>query len=148
MKGVQFGRRMLRSREFRARRFGKLRDLRCRQDIRHIHHWRMQCHVSHRKNTGRLRGSHRFAAVMTLVRWVTGHGAAALHALLIHRHGRHAVGELQKQDRDHRQHDECVFPNHLLDSKVIRRLESRNRMRGYSNSYNGRTGSNRFNVLI
>jgi hypothetical protein len=105
---------MLWSREFSARRFGKLQDLRCRQGIRHVHHWRMQCHVSQRKQTRRLRGSHRLAAVVTLVRRVTGPGAAALHALLIHGHGRHAGGELQEQDRDHCQHDECVFPNHLF----------------------------------
>src|SRR2546430_15490696 len=35
-----------------------------------------------------------------------------------------------------------------LDSRVIRRLESRNRMRDYPNSYSGRTGSNVFGVLV
>jgi hypothetical protein len=101
MKCVQFGRRMLGSREFSARRFGKLHYLRRRQEIRHVYHWRMQCDVSHRKHTRRLRGSHRFAAIVTLVRRVTGHGTAALHALLVHGHGRHAVGELQTQQGDH-----------------------------------------------
>ena len=114
MKRVQFGRRMLGSREFSARHFGKLQDPRCRQNIRHVHRWRMECDMSHRKHTRRLRGSHRFATVVTLVRRVTGHGTAALHALLVHGHGRHAVGELKEQDRDDRQHDECVFPNHLF----------------------------------
>ena len=66
MKRVEFWRRMLWSREF-SESVGKFQDLRCRQDIRHVHHGRVQCHVSYRKNTRRLRGSHRFAAVVTLV---------------------------------------------------------------------------------
>ncbi len=114
MKRVEFGRRMLGSREFSKGRFGKLQNLRCRQDIRHVHHWRMECDVSYRKHTRRLRGSHRFAAVVTLVRRVTGHGTAALHALLIHGHSGHTVGELQKQDRGDRQHQECSPTNHLF----------------------------------
>jgi hypothetical protein len=51
MKRVQFGRRMLRSREFSAERVGKLQDLRCRQDVRHVQNRRMQCHVRRRKQS-------------------------------------------------------------------------------------------------
>jgi hypothetical protein len=58
---------MLWSREFSTGRFGKPQNLRCRQDIRNVHHWRMECDVSHRKHTRRLRGGHRFAAVVSLV---------------------------------------------------------------------------------
>ena len=60
-----------------------------------------------------MRRNHRFAAIVTLVRRVTGHGTTALHALLILGHGGHAVGELQKQDRDDREHEKCSSPNYL-----------------------------------
>ena len=100
MKHVQLGRRMLGSREFSARRFGKLQEPQRRQDIRHFDHRRIECDVSRRKHTRRLRGSHRFAAVVTLVRRVAGHRSAALPALLVLSYGGHAIGERQEQDRD------------------------------------------------
>jgi hypothetical protein len=83
MKRVQVGRRMLRSSEFGTRCFGKVEGSLRWQDIRDIHPWRMQCHVRHREHTRRLRGRHRVAAVVALVRGIARHRTAALHALLV-----------------------------------------------------------------
>jgi hypothetical protein len=48
-----------------------------------------------------LRRSHRFAAIVTLIGWIAGHGTTALHALLVLRHRRHAVRKLQTQQGGH-----------------------------------------------
>jgi len=45
-----------------------------------------------------LRGS----AAIVLIALMTGHGTTALHALLVRRHGGHAVGELGEQERGDR----------------------------------------------
>jgi hypothetical protein len=57
----------------------------------------MERHVSDGQYAGGLRGSHRLAAIVTLIGRIAGHGAAALHALLVLRHGGHAVRKLQAQ---------------------------------------------------
>jgi len=60
----------------------------------------------------------------------TGHraGTAALHALLIHGQGGHTVGELQKQDRGDRQHDECGFSDPSI--KTLRWLDGPSQQMG------------------
>lgn len=129
MKRVELRRRMLRSREISGRCRGNRKDLRHRQYIRRDDRWGMQRDVRRWQYARRLRRNHRLAAVVTLVRRVTGHRPAALHALLILGHRRHAVCELQEQHRGYCQHDESGFPSHLL------RLHCdwmRRSMRGYT----------------
>ncbi len=62
--------------------------------------------MSGRQDVRGLRGNHPFATIMTLIGRVAGHGAAALHALLVLRHRGHAVRKLQAQQGDHRQNYE------------------------------------------
>ena len=114
MKRVEVRRRMLRRLEIQVRNLGVWRRLGRSKNIGHKYHRRMERYVGDREHTGRLRRNHALAAIVTLIGWVTRHGTTALHALLIHGHGRHAIGKLQKQYRDHGQHDECVFPKHLF----------------------------------
>jgi hypothetical protein len=45
----------------------------------------------------RLGGSHILAAAVAMIGWRARHGMAALHTLLVQRHGRHAIAKLQKQ---------------------------------------------------
>jgi len=106
MKLVQFGRRMLWSCKFSTSCVRKFLDLRGRQEISHEHCGWMQCHMRHWQHALDLRRSHRFAAVVTLVRRVAGHGTAALHALLVPGRGGHAVRKLQAQQGDQRHDDE------------------------------------------
>ena len=73
MKRVQLRRRMLRSLEVQARNFGVWRRLGRSETIDHNHHRRMERHVSDRQHTWRLRRNHALAAIVTLVRRVTGH---------------------------------------------------------------------------
>ena len=61
----------------------------------------MERHESDGQYAGGLRRSHRLAAIVTLIGRVSGHGTAALHALLVLRHGGHAVHKLQAQQGDH-----------------------------------------------
>ena len=61
----------------------------------------MERHVSDGQHTGGLRRNHSFAALMTLIGRIAGHGTAALHALLVLRHRGHAVRKLQTQQGDH-----------------------------------------------
>lgn len=113
MKRVQLRRRMLRSCEIRGRRFRRRKDLWHRQYIRCDHHWRMQCDVRRWQYARRLRRNHRLAALVTLVRQVTVHRPAAVHALLVLGRGRRAVRELKQRDRDNGQHDKYGLPSHL-----------------------------------
>ena len=104
---------MLRRLEIQTRNLGVWRRLGRSKNIGHNHYRRIERYMGNRQHTGRLRRNHALAAIVTLIGRIAGHGTAALHALLIHGHGRHAIGELQKQHRDDRQHDECAFPKHL-----------------------------------
>ena len=114
MKGVELRRRMLGDSQIFARCLGKLRNEGRRQNIGNKQYRRMQGNVSRRQNARRLRRSHRLAAVMALVRSITRHRTTTLHALLVLRHGRHAVCELREQYRRHGQHNKCGFPHHLF----------------------------------
>ena len=106
MQGVQFGRRIRRSLELPARYFGVRDRLRRSNNIGRNHHRRMERHMRNRQDIRGLRRNHSFAAVVTLIGWIAGHGAAALHALLVMRHRRHAVRKLQAQKGDHRYNNE------------------------------------------
>ena len=66
----------------------------------------MERHVSDGQHAGGLRRSHRLAAIVSLIGWIAGHGTAAFHTLLVLRHRRHAVRELQAQQGDHRSENE------------------------------------------
>ena len=122
MKRIEFRGRMLRCREVGSGRLGKLWELRQQQDICRNHHGCVQRDVRRRQQAWRLRGNHRLAAVVMLIGGCARHRAAALHALLVEGHRRHAVSELQEQHRDHRQDQECGFSNHIL---TLRRLDAR-----------------------
>ena len=97
MKGVQFGRRMRRSLEIQARCFGVRQCLRRSKNIGDHHYRRMERHMRNRQDVWRLRRNHSFAAIVTLIGWIAGHGTTALHALLVLRHRGHAVRKLQAQ---------------------------------------------------
>jgi hypothetical protein len=73
MKCVQLWRRMLGRFEIQARNFGVWRRLGRSENIGHNHYRRMERHVSDRQHTWRLRRNHALAAIVTLVRRVTGH---------------------------------------------------------------------------
>jgi hypothetical protein len=57
--------------------------------------------MSGRQDVRRLRGNHPFATIVTLMGRIAGHGAAALHTLLVLRHRGHAFRKLQAQQGDH-----------------------------------------------
>jgi hypothetical protein len=116
VKGVQFGRRMGRSLEIQARCFGVSDCLRRSKNIGHNHHGRMERYMSGRQDVRRLRGNHPFATIVTLIGRIAGHGAAALHTLLVLRHCGHAVRKLQAQQASDRHYDEQSFPHTLIDS--------------------------------
>jgi hypothetical protein len=101
VKRVKLGRRMRRSVEIQARHFGIRHGPRRFKNIDRNHHRRMECHVSDGQYAGGLRRSHPLAAIVTLIGRVAGHGATALHALLVLRHRGHAVRKLQTQQGDH-----------------------------------------------
>jgi hypothetical protein len=106
MKGVQLGRRMLRSLKIQTRCFAVRHCLRRSKIVGHNHHRRMERHVSDRQHTGGLRRNHPLAAVVTLIGRIAGHGTTALHTLLVLRHRGHAVRKLQAQQGDHGQNYE------------------------------------------
>ncbi len=66
----------------------------------------MKRHVSYGQHAGGLRRYHPLTAIVTLIRGIAGHGATALHTLLVLRHRGHAVRELQAQQGDHRYDDD------------------------------------------
>ena len=114
MKRVELRGRMLRSREIQTRNLGVWHRLGRNKNICENHHGRMQRNVRGWQHAWRLGRNHRLAAIVSLIRGVTRHRATALHAPLILGCGRHAVRELQEQDRDNCQHDESGFPSHLF----------------------------------
>ena len=85
---------MLRSLEIQARNFSVRRRPQRRKNIRRNHLRRMERYMGDRQHAWRLRRNHPLAAIVTLVRRVTRHRAAALLALLVLGRGRHAVREL------------------------------------------------------
>ena len=97
---------MLRRLEIQARKFGVWRRLGRRKHIGYNHHRRMERHVSDRQDAWRLRRNHALAAIVTLIGWIAGHGATALHALLVMRHRGHAVPKLQARQGDDGYNDE------------------------------------------
>ena len=64
-----------------------------------------------RQNARRLRGNHVLAAVVSLVRRIAGHRAAALHRLLVKGHGV-AFSELHQQQYAQRHDERCDLPKH------------------------------------
>lgn len=105
MKRVKFGRRMLGSFKLGTSCGGKFLDLRGRQQISHKNNGGVQSHMGSRQEARGSRRSHRFAAVMSLVRRIARHGAAALHAPLVLAGSGHAISELQTQQGEHRYGD-------------------------------------------
>ncbi len=101
MKCVQLGRGMLWSFKIRTSRTRKFLDLRGRQDIGHENNAGLQRHMGSWQHAGGLRRNHCLAAVMALVGRITGHGATALHALLVLGRCEHTVGKLQAQQGHH-----------------------------------------------
>ena len=97
---------MSRSVKIEARYLGVRHGLRRFKNMGRNHHGRMERHVSDGQYAWGLGRSHRLAAIVTLIGWIAGHGAAALHTLLVLRHRGHAVRELQAEQRDHRHGDE------------------------------------------
>ena len=91
---------MLRSLEIQARNFGVWRRLVRSKEIGHNHDRRMERYVGDRQHAGRLRRNHALAAIVTLIGRIAGHGAAALHALLVLGHCGQAIRELQAQQSD------------------------------------------------
>jgi hypothetical protein len=65
--------------------------------------WTMKRDACRCKHIQRLRRSHGLATAVGKIRWRARHRTAALHGVLIRRHGRHAIRELQKQQRAYRQ---------------------------------------------
>ena len=62
--------------------------------------------MSNWQQAGRLRRNHALAAIVTLIGRIARHRAAALHTLLVLRHGGQAVRKLQAQQGDQRHDDE------------------------------------------
>ena len=122
MKRIEIRRRMLRCREIWVTRHRMILDRWRRQAVTNNHHRHVQRDVRRWQYARRLRGNQSLAAVMALVRRVAGHRSAALHAFLVERHRRHAVRELQEQDRDQGQHQQCGSSNHIL---TLGRLDAR-----------------------
>jgi len=54
------------------------------------------------KHVRALLGNHPFATIVALISSRALHGPAALHALLVRRHGGHAVGKLQEHQSPYR----------------------------------------------
>ena len=106
MKGVEFGRRMRTSLEIQARSFGVGDYRRCSKNLGRNHDRRMEGHLGDGQYARGLRRNHSLAAIVTLIGWIAGHGATALHALLILRHRGHAVHKLQTQQGDDGHSDE------------------------------------------
>ncbi len=106
MKGVQLWRRMLLSLKIQMACFGAPHRLRRSKNISHNFHRRMQRHVRNRQDIRRLCRNHSLAAIVTLIGRIAGHGAAALHTLLVLRHCGHAVRKLQTQQGNHGQNYE------------------------------------------
>jgi len=97
---------MLRSLEIQARKFRVRRRLGRREHIGYNHRRRMERYMSDWQHAWRLRRNHALAAIVTLIGRIAGHGAAALHALLVLRHCGRAVRKLQAQQGDQRDDDE------------------------------------------
>jgi hypothetical protein len=120
---------MLRSLEIQARDFRVWRRLRRSKNIRHNHHRRMERHMSNWQHAWRLRRNHAFAAVVTLIGRIAGHGTAALHALLVLRHRGRTVRKLQAQEGDYRHDDEDSLAHYrkstvrTLDARVNERIQ-------------------------
>jgi hypothetical protein len=68
---------------------------------------------------------------MGLVGRIAGHGATALHALLVLRHRGHTCRKLQTQQASNRHYDEQSFPHTLIDATCVGRAAS---TKGYRKS--------------
>jgi len=77
-----------------------------RKDVGDDHGGSRERHMRNGEDVRRLRGDHPFAAIVTLIGRIAGHGTAALHALLVLCHRGHAVRELQAQQGDYRNQNE------------------------------------------
>src|SRR6266436_387590 len=113
---------MLRSLKIQTRCFGVRHCLRRSKNIGHNYHRRMERHVRDGQHAGRLRRNHPLAAIVTLIRWIAGHGTAALHALLVLRHRGHTGRKLQAQQGDHGQNYEYSLAHHA--SPTLRGLDA------------------------
>jgi len=80
----------------------------------HVRGRNTQCGLLCRSYARRLRRDHRLAAIVSLICRIAGHGAAALHRLLISGHGSEAVSKLQRKECRQRQNQECHSAIHLL----------------------------------
>ena len=114
---VQLGRRMRPSLKIQARDFRVRHCVRRSKNVGRNHDGRMERHMRNGQDVRRLRGNHPFAAIVTLHRRIAGHGAAALHTLLVLRHCGHAVRKLQAQQRYNGHDDEYLCP-HYPDSTL------------------------------
>jgi len=65
---------------------------------------RMKRDVPSGKDVRAFLGCHPFTTIVVLVSSRALHGPAALHALLVRRHGSHAVGKLQEHESPYRKH--------------------------------------------
>jgi hypothetical protein len=101
VKRVQLGRRMLRSPKIEARNIRVRCYLGRSKEIADNHQRRMECGVSDWQYGGGLGRNHPLAAIMGLIGRIAGHGATALHALLVLSHRGHAVRKLQAQQGGH-----------------------------------------------
>jgi hypothetical protein len=114
---------MLRRLKIQAGNFGVWRRLGRSQNVGHNHHRRMERYMVDRQHAGRLRRNHAFAAFVTLIGRIAGHGTAALHALLVLRHRGRAVRKLQAQQGDQRHYDEDSLAHY--PKSTVRRLDAR-----------------------
>jgi hypothetical protein len=83
IKSVQLRWRMLRRLEIQARNVGARRQLGQSENIGDDQNRRFECDVCDRQHVGGLLGNHPFAAIVTLIGRIAGHGTAALHAFLV-----------------------------------------------------------------
>ena len=106
MEGIQLGWRVLWSFKVQTGNCWIRTQLGGRKDVGDDHHRSRERHMRNGEDVRRLRGDHPFAAIVTLHRRIAGHGATALHTLLVLRHSGKTVRELQAhQGEDHNDDD-------------------------------------------
>lgn len=120
---------MLRSLKIQAGNFGVWRWLERSENVGHNHYWRTERHVSDGQHAWGLGRNHAFAAIVTLVGGIAGHGTAALYAWLVLRHRGRAVRKLQAQQGYQRHnHEQSIAHCPIqtlegLNARVNRRVQ-------------------------
>ena len=100
---VQLGRRVLRCFKTQARNLREDRHFGRRKVIYDRCGWNIQDGMLRWQHVGCIRRTHRFAAIVRLVRGIAWHRDAALHRLLVSGHRGETVRKLQHKERSQRQ---------------------------------------------